>query len=289
VAGAGRSVEDKAKLMLDDIMDKLPEGYDMIDIMDKLAGEERTPFTNVFLQEIERMDILLEIMKRELFELDLGLKGDLTISDAMDNMMAALYFEKIPPTWEKKSYPTLRSLTPWVLDVINRCNQLADWTGDLAVPKVSWFPGFFNPQSFLTAVMQSTARRNEWPLDKTTIQVEVTKKLEPDEVDGPSRDGAYVCGLMIEGCRWDDKAGALADSFPKELFAQMPVMLIKAVTVDKAEQKDTYDCPVYKTRMRPKGALGHPDGGYVFTAGLKTKEPASKWVMAGVALLTDIS
>ena len=46
---------------------------------------------------------------------------------------------------------------------------------------------------------------------------------------------------------------------------------------------------MYKTRMRPKGALGHPDGGYVFTAGLKTKEAASKWVMAGVALLTDIS
>ena len=40
------------------------------------------------------------------------------------------------------------------------------------MPKVSWFPGFFNPQSFLTAVMQSTARRNEWPLDKTTIQVQ---------------------------------------------------------------------------------------------------------------------
>ena len=159
----------------------------------------------------------------------------------------------------------------------------------LAVPKVSWFPGFFNPQSFLTAVMQSTARRNEWPLDKTTHQVEVTKKLDPEEIDAPSRDGAYVHGMMLEGCRWDDKAGSLTDSFPKELFAHMPVMLIKAVTVDKAEQKDTYGCPVYKTRMRPKGALGHPDGGYIFTAGLKTKEPAAKWVMAGVALLTDIS
>jgi dynein heavy chain len=94
---------------------------------------------------------------------------------------------------------------------------------------------------------------------------------------------------MIEGCRWDDKAGSLSESFPKELFAPMPVMLIKAVTVDKAEQKDVYGCPVYKTRMRPKGALGHPDGGYIFTAGLKTKESAAKWVMAGVALLTDIS
>ena len=36
--GGALSVEDKAKLMLDDIMDKLPEGYDMIEIMDKVAG-----------------------------------------------------------------------------------------------------------------------------------------------------------------------------------------------------------------------------------------------------------
>ena len=41
--------------------------------------------------------------------------------------------------------------------------------------------------------------------------------------------------------------------------------------------------------VMPRLSLGHPDGGYIFTAGLKTKEPAAKWVMAGVALLTDIS
>ena len=31
----------------------------------------------------------------------------------------------------------------------------------------------FNPQSFLTAVKQTTARRNEWALDKTVIVTEV--------------------------------------------------------------------------------------------------------------------
>lgn len=175
------------------------------------------------------------------------------------------------------------------MDVLQRCTQLADWTGDLAVPKVSWFPGFFNPQSFLTAVMQTTARRNEWPLDKTVVQTDVTKKRDVDEIDAPSRDGAFISGNMLEGARWDDKLGALAESFPKELFAPMPVILVKAVTVDKAELKDSYNCPTYKTRMRPKGALGHPDGGYIFTANLKTKEPAHKWTMAGVALLADIS
>ena len=148
------------------------------------------------------MNVLLALMKLTLFELDLGLKGDLTISDAMESLMEALYLEKIPPAWEKKSYPTLRSLGPWVMDVLQRCTQLADWTGDLAVPKVSWFPGFFNPQSFLTAVMQTTARRNEWPLDKTVVQTDVTKKRDVDEIDAPSRDGAFISGNMLEGARW---------------------------------------------------------------------------------------
>ena len=65
--GAGLSVEDKAKQSLDDILEKLPDLYDMIEINEKLAGEERTPFTSVFLQEIERMNVLLALMKLSLF------------------------------------------------------------------------------------------------------------------------------------------------------------------------------------------------------------------------------
>ena len=82
--------------------------------------------------------------------------------------------------------------------------------------------GLFNPQSFLTAVMQTTARRNDWPLDKTVLLTEVTKKL-PEQLDGPSKDGAFIHGLTLEGARWDEKTGQLEDSRPKELFCSMPV------------------------------------------------------------------
>merc|ERR1712127_338041 len=150
----------------------------MIEINEKLAGEERTPFTSVFLQEIERMNVLLSIMKLSLFELDLGLKGDLTISDAMEVLMDALFLDRVPSTWEKKAYPSLRALGPWIADVIQRSTQLSAWVDDMNVPKVTWFPGFFNPQSFLTAVQQATARKNEWPLDKTVVVTEVTKKRD---------------------------------------------------------------------------------------------------------------
>lgn len=48
------------------------------------------------------------------------------------------------------------------------------------VPPSVWLAGFFNPQSFLTAIMQSTARKSELPLDQMCLQCDVTKKNKED-------------------------------------------------------------------------------------------------------------
>lgn len=53
------------------------------------------------------------------------------------------------------------------MSVAQRVAQLAEWTAEFQVPKSLWLPGLFNPQAFLTAVMQTTARKYDWPLDKT--------------------------------------------------------------------------------------------------------------------------
>lgn len=50
----------------------------------------------------------------------------------------------------------------------------------LQLPPTVWLAGFFNPQSFLTAIMQQTARKNEWPLDKMCLNCDVTKKNRQD-------------------------------------------------------------------------------------------------------------
>ena len=48
--------------------------------------------------------------------------------------------------------------------------DLEAWSADFAMPNVLWLGGLFNPQSLLTAIMQSMARKNEWPLDKMALQ-----------------------------------------------------------------------------------------------------------------------
>lgn len=68
--------------------------------------------------------------------------------------MQALATDAVPGSWRNLAYPSLRPLGSWLQNLLARVQQLVEWTADLGVPKVVWLSGLFNPQSFLTAVMQ---------------------------------------------------------------------------------------------------------------------------------------
>ena len=50
---------------------------------------------NTLLKECERMNNLMKEMKRSLRELDLGLKGELTISSDMEDLSNSLFFDQV--------------------------------------------------------------------------------------------------------------------------------------------------------------------------------------------------
>lgn len=62
----------QVKAVLDEILEKIPETFNMAEIMAKAA--EKTPYVVVAFQECERMNILTNEMRRSLKELNLGLK-----------------------------------------------------------------------------------------------------------------------------------------------------------------------------------------------------------------------
>lgn len=206
-------------------------------------------------------------------------QGELTITADMEELGNALYLDKVPETWAKKAYPSLFGLTAWYADLLLRVKELETWTSDFQLPAAVWLAGFFNPQSFLTAIMQQMARKNEWPLDRMVLQCDVTKKSRED-MGGPPREGAYVHGLFMEGARWDMQTGMIAEARLKELAPPMPVIFIKAIPVDRQDVRNIYECPVYKTKQRGPT--------YVWTFNLKTKEKAAKWILGGVALLLQV-
>ncbi|XP_051008480.1 dynein axonemal heavy chain 11 [Acomys russatus] len=273
----GQSTEDKVKSILDDILERLPEEFNMAEIAQK--SPDRGPYVLVCFQECERMNSLMREIRASLQQLDLGLKGELTLSPDMEAQLSALSYDRIPDTWKKLAYPSTYGLAQWFNNLLLRCRELDTWTQDLALPAVVWLSGFFNPQSFLTAIMQTMARKNEWPLDRMCLTIDVTKKTK-DDYGHPPREGAYLHGLHLEGARWDIQSGALADARLKELTSLMPVIFARAIPVEREETpQHTYECPVYKTKMRGPT--------YVWTFRLRSKEKTAKWVLAGAALLLE--
>ena len=81
-------------------------------------------------------------------------QGELTITAAMESLGNSLFMDVVPESWARRAYPSLYGLTQWYADMLQRVKELEAWTGDFQLPAAVWLAGFFNPQSFLTAIMQ---------------------------------------------------------------------------------------------------------------------------------------
>lgn len=59
-------------------------------------------------------------------------------------------------------------------------------------PSVMWLSGLHIPESYLTALVQATCRRNGWPLDRSTLFTQVTKFQDAEEVNERAGQGTRL-------------------------------------------------------------------------------------------------
>ena len=72
----------------------------------------------------------------------------------------------------------------------------------------------------------------------------------PSELVLRPENGCYIRGLFLEGARWDMDSFELAESRPKELYTDMPIMWLVPVAGRRPPDTGVYVCPVYKTLTR---------------------------------------
>jgi len=279
--GGGGDGGGDAMTIVEDLEAQVPELFDMITLGQRI--EDENPYVCVVMQECERMNGLMGEINRSLAELKLGLLGSLNMSDLMEALLSALFLQQVPANWNKVGYPSLKGLAGWFADMILRQNQLARWTEGAGcpsktTPKSVWISGMFNPMAYITAILQSTARKEDQPLDQMYVWTDITTKVDAEtEVDAYPEDGMYIHGCCMEGARWDMKKGVVAESFPKDLHPQLPVVNVRGIMYEKVDLSGFFECPVYVTTKR--GAT------FTFIATLKSADPVNKWVLAGVAIM----
>jgi len=97
-----------------------------------------------------------------------------------------------------------------------------------------WLSGLHIPESYLTAIVQATCRRNGWPLDKSTLFTNVTMFATADELmDSEDAYGNFVQGLYLEGAAWNVERSCLVMQKPKQLI-QVYTTVVRCRSANKA-------------------------------------------------------
>ena len=111
--GGGRTTQDILEAMIKRFIEDLNvKGmiFSVDEVKNKMDADQKGPYQNVFIQEIEYMTILLTQIARSVDEIDQGIKGLLTISEKMEETMDALVINKVPAVWAALAYPSRRGL-----------------------------------------------------------------------------------------------------------------------------------------------------------------------------------
>ncbi|XP_060896803.1 dynein axonemal heavy chain 2-like [Labrus mixtus] len=282
-AGAGPSREDKVLELLSDVQGKIPALIDFEGTR-SLLQDNPSPLNVVLLQEIQRYNALLDTIISSLVELEKGIKGLVVMSSSLEEIFHCIYDTHVPPLWEK-AYPSLKPLAAWTRDLCQRVTQFARWAETVQPPTLFWLSGFTFPNSFLTAVLQSSARQNNISVDTLSWEF-VVSTVDDSNLLSPPKDGVFIRGLFLEGAGWDKKNSCLVEAEPMQMVCPIPTINFKPVENRKKMSKSMYLCPCYFYPVRSGGA-----GRASFVVSIELKSGAvtpDHWIKRGTALLLSL-
>jgi dynein heavy chain len=302
-------IQNRAKELLTQVNFDYPEA-ETKDLIKKLSGPRGYPFKgyqvpmNIFLsQEIQRMQRVIDLVKKTLNEIDKAVEGQIIMTPNIVDAIDSIFDGKVPKFWIYDSTDTeiswlKPSFSLWFESLIERNQQLNTWLRRER-PRTFNLGFFFNPQGFLTSMKQEMVRSNkfhkvnskqsvEWSMDNVEYQTQVLSDKQQKEFENSKEqvgEGVYLTGLFLEGCRWNRES--LAEANEKKMTYPLNILYVTAVANNSkkgpdAEKKDNaYYCPVYKYPVRGDEYL-------IFRVYLPCSGGATdahKWKLRGVALL----
>jgi len=268
-----------------DVLARLPKMWDVGKVQQKYPTMYEESMNTVLVQELNRFNGLIKVIRSSLQDIQKAVKGLLLMSADLEKCFFEIFNGMTPAMWLKHSYPSLKPLGGYVNDLIERLKFFQTWV-DNGAPVSFWFSGIYFQQAFTTGASQNFARRYQIPIDTLGFDFYYPKEQDPKK---KPEDGVYSYGIFFEACKWDWDKWIIGESDPKVLYVPVPLVLL--LPCKKAEARDFphYMCPCYKVSTR-KGVLsttGHSTN-FVMSIMIPSEHNESHWIKRGVAMLTSL-
>ncbi|PZC72710.1 hypothetical protein B5X24_HaOG210724 [Helicoverpa armigera] len=280
--GAGGGEDQKVDELAQEMLNKLPARIDM-ETTERMMGPEIVmPMCVSLLQEIGYYNVLINMITMGLKELRRAIEGLVVMSEMLETMYLCIFEGRTPSFW-LRGRPSMKPLGAWCRELFLRGAHLQGWANaPRAPPTLCWLPAFVAPTGFLTAVMQTTARGESWPIDTLCWEFTVMPLEESSFVRPPRDGGVYIRGQYLEGASWFRKEGHLQEPLPMQLVFPMSPIHFKPVRATGKRLRNRYVCPCYYYPLRM--------GAFVVAVDLPAgKETSDFWVKRGTAMLCTLA
>ena len=204
--------------------------------------------TVVLQQEMDRFNRLLKKMRLTLKNVVKGIKGLVVMDADLDAMYTSLLNNQVPGLWTKVSYPSLKPLAAWKVDLIFRCEFFQKWIAE-SHPSSNPITAFFFPQGFMAGVLQTFARKYAVAIDSLNFGFQMMTEETGSEITDWPEDGVFIYGLFFDSARWDREERVIKESKLGEMYAPMPVIHFQPEENYKTPE-GRYSAPLYKTLLR---------------------------------------
>uniref|UniRef100_A0A8D0HGT5 Dynein axonemal heavy chain 2 n=1 Tax=Sphenodon punctatus TaxID=8508 RepID=A0A8D0HGT5_SPHPU len=257
---AGQSREDKVLELSADVRNRIPEEIDYKGKC-KVLADDPSPLNVVLLQEIQRYNSLLQVIRSSLVELEKGIQGLVVMSTDLEEIFNCIFDVRVPPMWERV-YPSQKLLAAWTRDLGLRVEQFARWAEIAHPPVLFWLSGFTFPTGFLTAVLQAAARQNN--------------------VGGSRALGGIGMGASTPGFFGRGVGAGSQDSW----VLWRGTAALRCLTPARSLSPGMYSCPCY---YYPNRAGGSERPSFIIGVELKSGAMSpDHWIKRGTALLMSL-
>ncbi|KAL5008122.1 hypothetical protein ScPMuIL_013703 [Solemya velum] len=178
----------------------------------------------VLRQEIDRFNTLLQVIHTSLGSLILAIKGEVIMSEALEDTYNAMISQKVPSHWRTVAYQSCKPLGAWIHDLIMRVDFFCQWAELIVtnvdkvlrplmmmrnpvIPSVEelrkeggrnnqphsfWLSGFFFPQGFMTAVLQDHARKLGISVDSLEFHFNIVSNSDKEDTSGDLKKNIVI-------------------------------------------------------------------------------------------------
>jgi dynein heavy chain len=115
------------------------------------------------------------------------------MSAQLEDMYNSIIFKRVPANWTVAGYLSLRPLDSWFVDLLKRVEFFKVWLAEGRLPSY-WVSAFYFPQGFMTAVLQTYARKYEIAIDELVFKTVVQSKFAEEITEIPE-DGNFLAEI----------------------------------------------------------------------------------------------